>query len=334
MAMKMDEFQKSLAKLDNLAKGTQLFNTPSSSQPGTWAGSAEQDVAEDDKISDNGTDYQAVKKSLADKVAKGGSLTSAETAIVKGQDPRKLIADKIVKGQALTPAETWVAKGGFMGAPVMKSEEPGESKDANSVPETHVGGKDDEKEGDAKKSLETAVDGSEILKGGFEVSPFLFEMTKAIGEALKGTEARTQVALNKALGGLVKRIDQLEKSLGSHVGDQSDFNKSLAEAVVGIAQHTAVNAEVVAKSATAPARGAKSELRTQAPGQVTALNKSFGPGGLDVGSDAISKSQLLNVMVDMCKGGELAPRDVVKFETTGELSDSVRSVIHTRLNSR
>src|SRR5690348_9682701 len=115
MSMSVDKakFNSALARLESMSKG-QLYHTGSDSNPGTWAGTSQEDLNEhDDGIDANGTDYDGVKKALARKVEKSQALTPAEVAIVKGQDPRKLIAEKVSKGEALTPAETWAIKGGF-----------------------------------------------------------------------------------------------------------------------------------------------------------------------------------------------------------------------------
>jgi hypothetical protein len=102
--MNRGEFQAALGRLDALSKG-QLYHTPSDSNPGTWAGSGQEDQNEhEDGIDENGTDYNGVKKSLANKVAKSLALTPAEVAIASGNKAacRKSIGEKIAKGAKLT----------------------------------------------------------------------------------------------------------------------------------------------------------------------------------------------------------------------------------------
>jgi len=183
-----DEFHAALCRLEGLAN-SQLYHTPSDSNPGTWAGTGQTDQDEhSDSIDDNGTDYSGVKKALANKVAKSKALTPGEVAIVKGEDPRQLIANKIAKGGKLTQAESWAIKKGFpfekdddkddddmdktkksgtAKASTSPSKAPasGTEDDANKVPETNAGtSKQEDIEPDAKKSLEGAVAGSNQLR--------------------------------------------------------------------------------------------------------------------------------------------------------------------------
>jgi len=173
------EFQKSLERLETMAKG-QLYHTPSDSSVGEagW-GSSETDQNEwDNGIDDNGTDYngmsyKSVRASLADKVAKSQALSPAEVAIAKGANPLPLIGSKLAKGESLTKAENWAVANSFQGIAKGKAKPgpagtPGEDDDAGSVVDSHAGGKDDEVEGDAKKSFN-----SPELQKGLEISPFL-----------------------------------------------------------------------------------------------------------------------------------------------------------------
>ena len=58
------------------------------------------------------------------------------------------------------------------------------------------------------------------------------------------------------------------------------------------------------------------------------VNKSFaGPGGLDYGDGALAKSQVVNAMAEMVKSQKLNPLDVIKFESTGELSPQTQAAI-------
>jgi hypothetical protein len=355
--MNRDEFHAALGRLESLAKG-QLYHTPSDSNPGTWAGSSQEDQNEhEDGIDENGTDYAGVKKALAAKVAKSKALTPAEVAIVKGQDPRKLISDKISKGESLTAAEGWAVKGGVakmginIGPAVKKGNDgpekagvPGEDKDAGSVPDSNAGDDDEEIEPDAKKSLAGAIGSTQNLKKGIEMSPILAEFARAMGVALEGVEARTASRISKSFAGalapVVARIEMVEKSVSGLVSDQSSFNKSFAEAMVGIGQQLAGGAEVASAAASAPAGAPKSHLRAISGGQgggapagVQAVQKSFGPGGLDVSGDQFAKSQITDAMIDLVKGGKLNQLDVVKFETSGEMNPAVRNMVVGHLSA-
>lgn len=363
-----DEFHAALGRLESLAKGqgqTQLFATPNDSNPGTWAGTSQTDVDEfSDGIDDNGTDYSGVKKALAAKVAKSQALTPAEVAIVKGQDPRQMIAQKISKGDSLTPAESWAIKGGakyfakgkknieiiedkkdskdsddddkpaFMNKASTspgKAPASGNEDDAKKVPETNAGGDtDDEIESDAKKSLDGAINQTQQLRKGIEMSPILAEFARAMGEGLRGVEARTAQRLQKsiidALTPIADYVGQMGQTLVKHIDEQGSFNKGFAEAVVGIGQQLAGSSEVAMASASAPVGAPKSQLRS-VPAGVQPVQKSFGPGGIDMSDNALAKSQITDAMFEMVKGGKLSALDVVKFDSTGELTPQVKSMV-------
>lgn len=329
--MKKDDFKKSLERLEVMAKG-QLFHTGSDSDPGSWAGTGakEENAFEPDGIDDNGTDYNGVKKSLADKVAKSQALTPAEVAIVKGTDPRPFIADKVSKGQPLTPAESWVVKGGFDKMNKGEGQAPGNAA-AN---EMNPAKDDGEVEQQAKKSFDNAVNQSNVLQKGLEMSPLLVEFARAIGVGLEGVEARVATHVTKSLveafGPVLKRIDAVEKSLAASTKEQDNFNKSLADAIVGIGHQVAGTAEVAVASASAPVGPPRSQLRavSNSNGNVQVIQKSFaGPGGLDVGEGSLAKSQIVNVMTDMVKANKLAPIDVIKYESSGELRADVQQAV-------
>jgi len=365
-------FEKSLARLEGLAK-SQLFHTASDSNPGQWAGTAASDEdSMGDSIDENGTDYSGVKKSLADKVSKSKALTPAEVAIVKGQNPLKLIGAKIAKGQSLTSAENWAIKGGrkyFVKSDAMANspKEDGageENKDARNVPDQNVADKADGKvnaekgmggmpgaggmpqqqpgmamkghdDGDDddddkkpwEKSLANAARLQPNLSKGIEMSPILHEFVVAMGHALEGQSAKVV----KSLAPIVSRIESLEKSLANLSGDQGEFNKSIAEAIVGIGQHLAGGADVAAAQASGPAYGPKAQLRAvqSGPAQgVAPIAKSFGgPGGLESGEFAMQKAQVVDVMYDMVKSNKLNSLDVIKYEATGQLSPQVHQAV-------
>jgi hypothetical protein len=342
--MPKEEFEKSLARLESFAK-SQLHHTPASSRTTSWAGSSEQDQNEhEDGIDDNGTDYNGVKKSLAAKMAKGGNLTAAEVAIYNGQDPRAYLADKVTKGQKLTAVEQWAIKGGMpfgmdeeedmyakKSSPMpSKANAPGENKDANSVPNTNAGDKEEEIEHDAKKSLEGAIAKSQTLQSGIEMSPFLYEQTRALGEALKGTEARVVKSVMAALSPIVARVATLEKSVAGFASEQQDFNKSLADGVIAIGHQVSGTAELADVAASQAARAPRSQLRSIAGGQggVQAVSKSFGGGA---GAEDISKSQVIEAMGEMVKSQSLSHLDLIKYETTGQMSPKTQQAVMAEL---
>lgn len=351
--MNRNTFTASLDRLERLAKGTgqtQLFATPSDSNPGTWAGSSQEDINEhEDGIDENGTDYQGVKKALAAKVAKSKALTQAEVAIVKGNNPLALIGAKIAKGQKLTQAEAWAVKKGF---PFVKEDEEEEKEkkvekastkpsdapasgiesDSKKVPESNAGkdttDEDLDGEGaDAKKSFEGVVNTSANLRKGIEMSPILFEVVRAIGEGLQSVDAGVSQKVKnvkKSLDPVVDRLDRLEKSFSAFIAEQGEFSKSLAEAVSGIGQHVVGTAQVQAAELSAPVGAPKSRLNV--------VEKSFGPGGLDVSDDAMNKSLVVKALCDLVEARKLAPIEVVKYESSGgELSPAVKALVQAHV---
>jgi hypothetical protein len=338
MSIKKGEFQKSLDRLQTLVKGTQLYHTDSDSNPKSWTGGTQEDLDEHkDGIDDNGTDYNGVRKSLAEKVRKSLALTPAEVAIAEGKDPRQHIAGKVSKGQKLTAAEDWAIKAGYAGMAKAgegssDAPEPGEQDSNSKTVETHAAN-DDEVEGDAKKSFGSKVGNSLELQKGIEASPFLYELTKAIGEALNGSETRISKSVTSAVGHLASRLEAVEKSLANTNAAQGTFNKSLAEAVVGIGEVVGGSVEMQAQALSQPVGGPKSHMRapTGNSGNVNILAKSFdGPGGLDMN---INKSQLADAMAEMVSKSLLAPLDVIKFESTGEMVPSVRQKVSQYLTT-
>lgn len=331
--VKKDDFKKSLDRLQDMAKGSQLHHTGADSSQSEWSGGKTEE--QDDtgsSISANGTDYEGVRKSLASKIRKSLALTPAEVAIADGRNPMPAIQAKMAKGQALTPAETWAIKGGFdlstntfakgstKPAPAGKS---GEADDADSVPESNAGGKEGEIEGDAKKSFSGAIANSPELQKGLELSPFLYEMTQAIGAALAGSESRVVKSLAATLGGLVERVATLEKSQSAANGAQEDFNKSLAEAVVGIGEAIGATVDATAAQAHYPVGAPKSQMREAQGGQgVSVVNKSYsGPGGLEMN---INKSQISDALVELVKSNKVQPLEAIRFESDGKLLPATR----------
>lgn len=346
--VKNGDFQKSLARLQDMAKGTQLHHTASDSSQGTWPGGAQEDLDElnggDVHISDNGTDYDGVRKSLANKIRKSQALTPAEVAIADGANPLPAIQAKLSKGIQLTNAEAWAVKGGYdatSGRYISKAStspgegapKSGEDDDANSVPETNAGGKEGEVEQDAKKSFNGAVGSSLELSKGLELSPFLYELTNAIGSALAGSEGRISKSLENTLGGLVRRIDAIEKSQSATAGAQDEFNKSLATAVVGIGESVGAAADASAYQSQLPVGAPKSQMRQgQAAGNgINVISKSYaGPGGLDMN---MSKSVISDALVELSKSNEVQPIEVIRFESTNDLLPATRAKVEALVRS-
>lgn len=261
--------------------GTQVFHTPSNSDPGGWAGSRAQEEGEDgahDSISENGTDYSGVSHGLM-----------------------KSIMEKIAKGQALTEAEQFVVKSAMAkgGMPFGKDEDDKDDKDDKAEKALDEDDKDDK----VGKSLgEHASDNEEVNKG-LEMSPFLAGW------------AEVQVASAASMEESI--VQRIHKSLARMDAENSQFQSDLAKSIQALAEVMALQGQRLEQLESAPARGPKS---------ATAVEKSFGAGGAapaEAGGEQLEKSLVVDAMMDMVSKGKLAALEVVKFESTNQLSDDL-----------
>lgn len=285
------DFFKSIGKLEALAKGkaeenmekSQLFHTGKNSEKTSWAGGDVQKYGDkwDDNIGKDGTDYQAARKSIAEKVMKGEALSDQELSILKGD----------LENAAGT---------------VSKSAE--EEKDMPGKEEKE-GAESKEKSMNVQKSFEGNVENNETLQKGMEVSSFLSEFAKAFGSSLGDMSAFTSELIESATSQI---LEQVNGQLEERFAEQSQFNKSLAEALTGIANGIGGVIEQQGELASMPARAPKSQF---VPANVKPLEKSFGGSA---GAD-ISKSMKLDLMCDMVQKGQLSPIEVTKFESTGQI---------------
>lgn len=350
--MAKKDFHKSLAGLAQMAK-SQLYHTPNDSVPGTWAGSGWEDQEEHESLIDvNGTDYDGVRKSLAAKIRASQALTKAEIAMADGYNPLPFIAEKVSKGQVLTKAEEWALKGGLSKMQEMPgyddddkmmyakkgdakpgpADTPGTDDDAVSVPDTNAG-KDttDEVEPDAKKSFNNQVNSSLELQKSRSLSPFLYELTRVLGDVLGNSETRVVKSLENVLTNLTSRVEAIEKSVAAAGHEQNEFNKSLAQAVVGIGEATIGSATEEIHKAQMPVGAPKSQVRAAQqgdnPGYVQ--KSATGPAGLVMD---LNKSQIVEAMTDMVSKGQLDGLTVLKFEGNGELDPRTRQLVINHIN--
>lgn len=284
-SIEKDRFYKSLEKLEILAKGQEdgqegTGEEMNKSQICTGPGNEPQNWpgGEKTEFGDNWSD----------------SISENGTDYTKAM--RKSIMEKVAKGIPLNAQELSLLKGDMEKGcgPMSKN------------------GEEDEKEEKEKfsrelgKSLDGAVKESETLQKGIEVSEFLSEFTKAFGSGLEGVEARTTSRLHEVAKSLMEVFNQFAEK-------QGEFNKSLADAVVNIGHGLSSNIQQVAAVAEAPAGPPKSQMVPQRSGQGY-IQKSFdGPAG----AEGISKSMVLDRMVDMVEKGKLSSVEVVKYESTG-----------------
>lgn len=308
---------KALGALQDLAKGhssrgtattkvegmsgeggaSQVHHTAGNSDPGSWAGTGQRPAGENgasDAVDENGTDY------------KGG----AEMA--------KSILDKLSKGHALNAEEfEFVNKGGLENFKNKKDDDkddkdPKDKKDnpfgksAEGVDKAYDDDKDKDK--DMDKSLAEAAQANETVREGMEVSEFLAEFVGVVNKSLESLESR--------IG------ERVVAAVVAEAAKNEEFNKSLAGALSNFGEALSANAQRVDQIESTPARGPKSQ-------QVSAVNKSFTPGGE---GEELSKSQVAATMVDMVEKGKIDVETVVRFDSTGQLGDDVMAKVLSHRN--
>lgn len=273
---------------------SQICTGPNSERT-SWPGGQSSDVPGNgpgaDKIKPDGTDYneRGMRKSIQEKVEKGIPLSADELALLKSD----------------------LDKGDMPGTM-------GKAADDD---------KDKEKAGyDMGKSLPQAVQQSEPLKKGIEVSVFLAEFAKAMGSGFEGIEARLQ--------GRIDQVGQaLYDSLTGFASEQGEFNKSLAQGVVNIGHGVAGSIQQVQQVAEMPAQAPRSQqLQIIDGGQQGQpfVQKSFSG---QQGQEGISKSMVADCLGDMIQKGEqgVTPLEVIKFDTTGELRPDLQQRVMQRI---
>jgi hypothetical protein len=327
-----EQFFKSLGKLEGLAKGVQpggddgqqsalekaqLFHTASSSKRTAWPGGKEHGIGNnwDDSIGKDGTDYHPARKAIAEKALKGMPLTPDELQILKGDIESSIEKGEgqEVEGRNPTPGP----KG--EGREACKSQTAPES-------EKEQAGKEE-----VAKSLEQAAQESEVLRPALEMSPILVELVKALDSRMQMMEKSLQEAQVATANAQLEAIGEF---VGERFEQQGEFNKSLADVVVGIGHGVAGTIEHQVAEGQQPVGPPKSQMRVIDGGQSNnpqvapqVVQKSFeGPAGQD-----LTKSQIADEMIDMVQKGQLSSVEVCKFDMTGEVRPDLMETIQKRV---
>lgn len=201
------------------AGSTQVFHTPSNSDPGTWAGTGQRVSPEDgatDGVSEDGTDYSGsaeMVKSVLAKAAAGETLDAVEKAVLSAV----------------------IEKGMFDNFSGTGKKSVSKAADADDKDDKKDDDKDDKKNPFAKSLTE-----DEDVAKGLEVSSFLAGWANVNSEALSGVEAR------------------LAKSLGESHQEQRDYNAELAKSIVGLAEVLTLQSQRIEQLESTPASGPKS----------------------------------------------------------------------------
>lgn len=285
---KVESMRDASAGAGSDAGSTQVHHTPSNSDPQGWAGSRASSVPED---------------GASDAVDANG------TDYKGGAKMMKSILQKLAKGLPLNAEEmafySEVAKGGF--DPEALSEEDDDKKeDAKKAMDK----KEDEEE-DTKKSLSDYASENEDVNKGLEVSSFLKGWVDTQTQALSSVESR-----------LVKSIQGLQAKAEASAEEQQAFNSELAKSVAALAEVLSLQAQRLEQVESTPARGPKSVSGA------AAVEKSFGAGGAAAPADeSLNKSQILDTMSDMVQKGKLSATEVIKFESTSQLTPQLQEQV-------
>lgn len=307
MSKKIDQenLKKALATLEDLSKGhnsrgtaatevetmspeggaTQVFHTPSDSNPASWAGTTEKESPDNgatDAISENGTDYNGgaeMVKSVLEMVQKGEiSPEAGQKLLSKAFDFGKDKDDDKDDKECADKAK----KGGY-----------GDDKDMEKA-------KDDDK--DMSKSLADHAQDSTIVREGLEVSSFLKGWSDSVSKSLASVES----GLNKSIAQSTQR--------------QESFNEGLAKALSDLGNAVSAIVQRVEQVESQPAGAPKSVMG----GQVNVVEKSLAnavPGEslsksqINVAMESLVKSGKMDPfdVIRFDSNGELKPeaRDAV-----------------------
>lgn len=307
-----EDLTKALAALQDIAKGhssggtattkvesmvgesgsSQLFHTASNSDPGGWAGSSWRGEGWEDSIDSNGTDLNSVKK-LAKSIAKS-------------------IAAKLAKGESLSPREAnFVVKGGMN----FMAEKDDDKDDEKKVEKAHPDAAEDKKQiesmvkpgalnkSDVEKSLMDHARENASVSQGFEVAEFLSGWAQVMHKSLSSMEARI--------------TDKVLTAVAASHAEQATVSKSMAGALAGLGEVLSVQSQRINQIEEAPARGAKSTTTISKSGVVPS------PADAPTGIESMNKSQVLSKLFDLVKKSEATAQDVVKYDSTGFLSDDL-----------
>lgn len=227
------EAMQSLAKSDAVAHkdspmtgesgATQLFHTPSNSDPGVFAGVKNSPVPSngDVDVAPNGTDLVArvqISKSIYAKISKGIELTKAEV-------------DFIEKGNLIP------MKGDDKKADDEKHDD--EKEDKKLV-------RDMVKPGSMKKSFEELKSEYPELNKGIDATDILKDLTDAISKGFDYSEES-----------IVSRVSsQLQKSFSK----QAEFQKSLTESLVAFSEALTAYSQRLDQLETKPAHAPRSQV--------------------------------------------------------------------------
>ena len=323
-----EDFFKSLERLEALANGSdqeqidksQICTGPNS-EVSNWAGSSKKEIGNTwtDAITGGGTDYNGgaaklkkARKEIARKIKKGAPLDPNEVALLKSDYEAKAMGQPPM-GFKKADDQGQTALAGLFGKKDEKDEKEEKKDDKDEKKKPPFPPKDDEDEDEGKfgKSMEEAVSENETLRKGIEVSEFLSEFAKSFAVGLQGLETRVT---NNVIG-------QVVGALNEFAGSQANFNKSLADAIVNIGHGITGTISQAEQVAQAPVGPPKSQLRAVQQQGVQVLQKGQQHG------NELSKAQILDRMSDLVEKGKLNSLEVIKYESTNQMSPATEDTV-------
>lgn len=311
--VKQEDLAKALEGLQALAKGHSSRGTVTtevesmadgSKGAGSGAGSTQvhHTASNSDRKTWAGSGWDGVSDNGpgADSVSENGTDYVAQAKVMKS------IMAKLSKGQQLTADEVSILKGAM---PFEKDDK--DKKDvAKGAPPfpPKKGDKDEDEEEDKDfgKSLSDFASEDEDVSKGLEVSEFLASFVGVVQKSLQSMEER-----------VVAR-------LGGHIANESsqtgDFQKSLAEAVVNLGEAITAVAQRVEAVESAPARAPKS-----------VAGVGYIEKGLSGNDEPLSKALVASALVSLAQENKVSPQDVIRFDTSGELSEANERLVRSAL---
>lgn len=213
----------------------------------------------------------------------------------------KSILEKLAKGLPLSSDEAAayasIAKGDFnFGKKDAKDED-----------------KDEDKGADLGKSLADHASEDEDVSKGLELSSFLAGWANVQSQAQKSSEQRLSAAF--------------QKSLADVASEQRDYNAALAKSLASLAEVMTIQAQRIEQLESTPARGPKSQMA------VGVVEKSFA-GGAPAQGETLTKSQVLSTLEDMAVSGQITATEVVRFESTGQLTPQLEAAVRAHRSGR
>jgi hypothetical protein len=307
--VKQDDLAKALNALQDLAKGHSSRGTNTTdvetmrdagAAAGSDAGSTQvfHTAANSEPSSWAGSVKQGCgDDGASDSISENGTDYQAQAKMMKS------ILAKLSKGQALTASEYNMVKG-------MANFEKKEDKEdkEEEVEKAKACDKDDEEMG---KSLSDFANENEVVSRGLEVSEFLASFASVVEKSLSTLEERV--------------VARVASELGSTHAESGEFQKSLAGALAGLGETMAAVVQRIDQVENQAARPPKSVQG------VHAIEKG-GYAGPEAG-ESLNKALVGEALVQLVQNGKAQVTDVIKFESTGQITPALDTAVRGLLGS-